>query len=225
MDEPKPKSSVDTQPEPRSETPPELPTFAPADITDGRESLQWESAYPKIARRSIWIECAYLAVLLALAPTAIATIWSGLPNQWLHLDPTAYRKLSLYSAAWFGGLLGGVLFAMKWHYHVVAKKLWHLDRRLWRFFTPHISSGLAFVVVCLISSGVIKIFDQTAFQSHSAVVGFSFLVGYFSDNAIAKLTEIAGTVFGVSRGKEVHPKESPVKKGGKKRRDTDAGGQ
>jgi hypothetical protein len=32
----------------------------------------------------------------------------------------------------------------------------------------------------------------------------AFLVGYFSDNAVAKLTEIADTLFGTSRSKEKH---------------------
>jgi hypothetical protein len=36
------------------------------------------------------------------------------------------------------------------------------------------------------------------------VVGLGFLVGYFSDSAIAKLTEIAETLFGTTRAKEKH---------------------
>jgi hypothetical protein len=35
------------------------------------------------------------------------------------------------------------------------------------------------------------------------VVGLAFLVGYFSDSAVAKLTEIANTLFGTSNFKQV----------------------
>ena len=68
--------------------------------------------------------------------------------------------------------------------------------------TPHISGGLAFVFIALISSGVLRIFDSQAMDSLSMVVGVSFLVGYFSDSAVAKLTEIADTIFGASRSND-----------------------
>src|SRR5262249_13664205 len=92
----------------------------------------------------------------------------------------------------------------KWLYHVVARKRWHMDRRVWRFCTPLISAGLAFAMVAIVSSGVLRIFDPKAFDSPSMILGFSFLVGYFSDSAAAKMTEIAETLFGPSREKEKH---------------------
>jgi hypothetical protein len=36
------------------------------------------------------------------------------------------------------------------------------------------------------------------------VVGVAFLTGYFSDSAVAKLTDIADTLFGTTRSKEKH---------------------
>lgn len=187
----------------------ELPTFAPGDPTDGRGFLEWKSKYPKEARREMWWEAGYLGFLLLAAPVLILLIYGGILNRWLGLDPLQYNKLSLFGTAWIGGLLGGTLFDMKWLYHVVAKKLWHQDRRLWRVFTPHISGGLGFAIVALMSSGIFKIFDRSALESHSVIVAVSFLVGYFSDSAIGKLTEIAQTLFGVSRAKEIHPEKPP----------------
>ncbi len=83
-----------------------------------------------------------------------------------------------------------------------------MDRRLWRFFTPHISGGLAFAVVALISSGLVRVFDPHAIESSALVLGVAFLVGYFSDSTAAKLAEIADTIFGANRStqkKDVSP--------------------
>lgn len=106
------------------------------------------------------------------------------------------QVLVKYSFSWLGGTLGGTLFAIKWLYHSVAKWKWNEDRKLWRYFTPPISGALAFIVVLLISSGVLKIFDQNAMRSPSLSLAIGFMVGYFSDSAIAKLSEVAQTLFG-----------------------------
>ena len=116
--------------------------------------------------------------------------------------------LLVYSLAWLGGTFGGTMFDIKWLYHSVAKQIWHQDRRLWRVFTPHISGGLAFVVVALISSGLLRVFDRYATESKSLVFGLAFLVGYFSDNSIAKLAEVAGTIFGSVRANKKKDKSS-----------------
>jgi hypothetical protein len=145
-----------------------------------------------------------LGFFLLAAPLAMLILWLEYPKHWLRLSDQSYRHLLHFGMAWLGGTLGGTLFDVKWLYHSVARQLWHLDRRLWRLFTPHISGGLAFAMVALIGSGLVRIFDSRAVNSLSSVVGISFLVGYFSDSAIAKLTEVAETLFGTSRGKEKH---------------------
>jgi hypothetical protein len=144
----------------------------------------------------------------------MVVMWLGYPRFVLAISSAQYAPVVKYGLAWCAGTLGGVLFALKWLYHVVARGWWHLDRRLWRWFTPHISGGLAFCMLALISSGGVRIFNQNATRSMSLVVGFSFLVGYFSDSAIAKLTEVAETLFGTVRAKEKHdPDTEPPKAG------------
>jgi hypothetical protein len=174
--------------------------FAPVNPTDGRKLLEWESKYTDpLARWWIRVEAAYLACLLFAAPIMVLVMWLGYPQRWFYLSDQKYRTLFTYGIAWIGGTFGGTLFDIKWLYHSIAKQVWHLDRRLWRFFTPHISGGLAFIVIALISSGLVRVFDRHAIESPPLVLGVAFLVGYFSDSTVAKLAEVADTLFGANR--------------------------
>ncbi len=182
-----------------------IPGFGQSDPTDNRSLLQWESRYPPEAKKHFMFEAVYLGSILAFIPFLMFVLLCHFPGTvWQHLDAHFIHVITKYGLAWAGGMLGGTLFAIKWLYHVVARELWNLDRRLWRLFTPHISGGLAFAVIVLISSGLTRIFDAQSTNSHAVVVGVSFLSGYFSDSAIAKLTDIADTLFGTTRSKEKH---------------------
>lgn len=173
------------------------PGFAPEDLTDGRNLLDWKTKYTeKSAKIGITLEAIYLAFLLFIVPALVMLIWLEVPNIIFKLSKEQYNIFSEYFYTWLGGTFGGTLFDIKWLYHSVAKQMWHVDRRLWRLFTPHISGALAFVVLLLISSGFFQIFDQAAFMSPSICLVLGFLIGYFSDTAMAKLTEIAETIFG-----------------------------
>lgn len=176
-----------------------LSDFGPADPTDNRPLLDWSSKYPDAARHEIRVEATYLGIILLLVPPMMMFLWLRKPQTWLALTPTEYDVVLKYGLAWLAGMLGGVLFDLKWLYHSVARQSWHLDRRLWRVFTPHISGGLAFAMIALLESNLLRLFDQDLVSRSSAVVGFAFLIGYFSDSAIAKLGEIAATLFGPSR--------------------------
>lgn len=172
------------------------PSFAPVDLTDDRKAYDWESKYPDKAKKQIRWECAYLLALLFAAPALLFLLWLGHPRAWLGLSETQYPTFAHYVYSWVGGTLGGTLFDLKWLYHSVAKGLWHVERRLWRIVIPHVSGGLAFAVVLLICSGLFKIFSVDDLSRPSVVVITGFLVGYFSDSAIGKLTEVANTLFG-----------------------------
>jgi len=179
--------------------------FGQADPTDGRKPFEWPSKYTDpTAIRKQRSEAIYLGILLFLMPMLMVVLWLEFPKYWFHLSDAKYAPLLKYGFAWAAGTMGGVLFDLKWLYHTVARGLWHLDRRLWRIFTPHISGGLSFFVLALISSGALRIFDSQATNSPALIVGVGFLVGYFSDSAIAKLTEVAETLFGTTRSKEKH---------------------
>lgn len=188
--------------------------FGQSDPTDGRKRYCWESRYPPKAKSEIRIEACYLASLIALSPILMWVVSQHVPNGvWSRLDPAARNNATSYALAWLGGTLGGTLFASKWLYHSVARGWWNLDRRLWRLFTPHISGALAFAILVLIASGLTRILDPRAITSRSVVVGLSFLAGYFSDGAVAKLTELANTLFGSPKEPSASNKEKGTDSG------------
>ncbi len=169
----------------------EVSGFAPDDPTDGREKGQWATRYDSIATKHIFGEAYYLGgiflldivLIFYLATDCLTSICDN-------------ESLKIYGLAWLGGTLGGTLFSIKWLYHSVARNLWNFDRRLWRIFTPHISGALAFMMVILVSSGIVSVFDEDSIYNARTTLGFGFLVGYFSDTAIGKLSEVAATFFG-----------------------------
>jgi hypothetical protein len=184
----------------------EHPTaFAPVDITDGRNEGSWQTRYPCKAWIFIIAECVYLLFLLILAPTAIAYSCTDKPEKLFGVNESLYLLARPGICAWFGGMLGGVLFDLKWLYHSVAKQIWNVDRILWRVTIPHLSAGLAFGTILLMRSGVLRIFDATAIDTPRLSVSIAFLVGYFSDMAAAKLAEVAKTLFGPTKDSEPHP--------------------
>lgn len=172
--------------------------FAPNDPTDGRVPFEWQSKYPPEAKKQIRIEAACVVVTFFSVPVSLFLVWQAYPRDWLGLDAANYGTFARYAYAWLAGTLGGTLFNMKWLYHSVARGIWHLERRLWRMLTPHISGGYAFAVIVLITSGILRIFDKAELGRPPMIVGIGFLVGYFSDSAIGKLTEVAHTLFGTS---------------------------
>ncbi len=170
------------------------PGFAPEDYTDGRRVGDWHSKYNDEARRCIRAESLYLAGALAIVATLMFLTWLGLPQKWLRLSEQEAAPFSRHTLAATSGILGGIIFAMKWLYHSVAKQLWHQDRRLWRYFTPIISGGVSFAMVLAVES--FGVFDPSIVSTGARATAFGFLVGFFSDNALAKLAELAQTLFG-----------------------------
>jgi hypothetical protein len=165
-----------------------------SDHSDGRVKDDWETRYP-LARRKIHLEAAYLGVVLLASAAGIYLAWAGALSGLPFLDPPEHETLQRYAEAWAAGTLGGTLFAAKWLYHTVAHTEWQEDRRIWRWFTPHLSGGLAFAIMALASSQILVILDQDRLRHPATVVALSFLVGYFSDNAIGALTRLAKRMF------------------------------
>jgi len=192
---------------PESPSPKTTVSFAPADPTDGRKPGAWRTRYEEAAMPYIRREAKYVGALFILIPIVLICIRQNLFG--FLIIPAPVKK---YGYAWVGGCLGGTLFCTKWLYHSIARNLWNEDRFLWRIFTPHISGALAFSFMMLISSGIVTLFSPTAMEKNSAVFGLSFLIGYFSDSAIAKLTEIANTIFGATQKESTKRVEHPAER-------------
>lgn len=164
--------------------------------TDQRAPGDWKSKYGSEALREIEFEAYYLLAIYIIAVILAVIIWGEFPVSWFNLNGAKYLVFKKFAIIALGGVFGGTLFDIKWLIHAVAKTKWHMDRRLWRLFVPLTSAAFSVAFAAIIISGFIKIFDSNSLQSPSTGFGFGFLVGYFSDNAIAKLSEVAQTLFG-----------------------------
>lgn len=165
--------------------------FAPSNPTDGRSLYNWKSLWVETeARKAQRNEGIYLAILLAIGLIGIFTL--TLATSAIQ-SPGVATSMAL---ALMSGLLGGATFDMKWWYHTIARGLWHLDRRAWRLAVPWVAAVVAMFVHILFKSDLLGILNPAAMDKFYNTLAFGFLVGYFSDSAIAKLAEIAESLFG-----------------------------
>ena len=84
----------------------------------------------------------------------------------------------------------------KWLIYAVIMGQWQIDRRYWRFFTPHIGGATGFAFVVVIACGLFGILDKKSVASPLACWAIGFMVGYFTDRAMLKLGEVADVLFG-----------------------------
>jgi hypothetical protein len=174
---------------------PSSPNVGAGDPTDGREPFDWRTHYPAEALKEIRWERVYLFLLLFFSYFVIIASWKGWVCCLLFTSPAEAATLKKYSYYGGSGMLGGVAFGIKYFYRVVARGYWHQDRKTWRLMSPFLATTLALVVGALIDSGLITTRGPS---SGPAFLSIGFLVGYFADQAIAKMGEIAIVLFGAS---------------------------
>ncbi|KAA6344189.1 hypothetical protein EZS27_008160 [termite gut metagenome] len=162
------------------------------DPSDGRKIGDWESKYPQEARNAINWEKRYLLILLSVIAIMGFLLGIQCKSQIIQCDFALSPKVHSYCFAWIGGMLGGIVFVCKWLYHTVARGIWHIDRRIWRVVSPILSGIVALIFVVIFCSGIAS--DVETYSVHKSC-GIGFLVGYFSDNAIGKLSELANVFF------------------------------
>ncbi|MFJ5334834.1 hypothetical protein ACIPTZ_07795 [Pectobacterium sp. CHL-2024] len=166
---------------------------------DGREIGKWESRWDKKAINHIRVDAIYVASILIITLITIFLVWKGsvfnlLVGECKNCDIRRFNQFALF---FLGGMLGGTMFGIKYLYKVVARGYWNLDRRLWRVFTPFLSGVLAFTIGALIDSGMLGLSLKSS--SSTFYLSLGFITGYFADSALAKMQEIANTVFGTEK--------------------------
>lgn len=177
------------------------------DKLDHRALGDWASRYGRSAWLQIAVEFGYLAVVL-LASTALL-VWIGyevgppspldarsISLLGIPLEYPRDRTFLLWLSVGLSGVVGGTCFALKWLYHAVAKAEWNRDRILWRFIVPPLSGTVAVFVSMLAASGAIALVDSRFFSGFYGAIGVGWLIGYFSDNALAALQKLARKWFG-----------------------------
>ena len=163
--------------------------------TDGRKPYHWESGYPREARTEIRREAIYVGIVLVISLLGLLFNWCGCFSGIPCLKGEKLLPFEGIMYYFFSGLLGGTIFGIKYFYRVVARGYWSQDRIYWRVFSPWISACIAVIVGCMVISGFIN-----AAKSQSAATGIcvGFVAGYFPDQAVGKMSEVATALFGNS---------------------------
>lgn len=175
--------------------------FAPANPTDNRGLFDYESKWDERARKAQLLEGIYLGALWVLGLSGIFAL--SITTQVVS-KPSVITSFGIVFCA---GLLGGTTFDVKWWYHSIAKGLWHLDRCAWRIFVPWVAALVASFAHILFKSKLLGLLNSSVADEIYNMLAFGFLLGYFSDSAVAKLAEIAELLFGASRERQAEVKD------------------
>lgn len=174
--------------------------------TDERRRFEWRSRWDDDAKKQICVDAVLVGAVLIVALVAIFLTWRGFIFSLLADGCSTCSRVTFNRYAYFflGGLLGGTLFAVKYLYKVVARGFWHVDRRLWRIFTPLVAGGLGLAIGAMIDSGILGL--TTKVSAGPAYFSVGFIAGYFADSALAKMQEVADIVFGSAQRRAPPPK-------------------
>lgn len=174
-----------------------------SELIDHRRRGEYESRYKAPAIRQIRLEFSYLIFLLLACSAAL--VWIGYvagaasPDDIRTFGFISYprdRSILLAVTVALSGIVGGTAFALKWLYHSVAKWTWNKDRVWWRLIVPFLSGILAFFVSAMITAGIVSVFNAEFFKNFYGALGGGFFIGYFSDNVLAALQNLAIKWFG-----------------------------
>ena len=176
---------------------------------DNRVCYEYTSKYKRDAWVQIVCEAVYLVILAGLTiyfiVQAMAPLMSGQSNWYNGFvssfigknHSTAFRYMLIAKF----GLIGGVLFDMKWLVHSVATGWWNCDRVMWRVLTPLSAALTAVFFALIVESGIISLFDTSSFENIKTIAAFGMLVGYFADSVMGVLSNLAATLFGTVHNK------------------------
>ena len=156
--------------------------------SDGRNPYEYITKYPKEAVKKQWIEAIYIFLLILIAFAIMFLNFRNCFNIWLCLSPEQSVIVNKMIYCLSAGLLGGATLDMKMFYRAVSSGLWNEDRVFWRVFSPFVSIPFALIIGAIFSDNIIvgDIFTCLI---------FGFFSGYFSDEAAAKMYDVALVLF------------------------------
>jgi hypothetical protein len=175
-------------------------------LTDGRKPGEYSTRYCGKAWLQISLEFAFLLLTLIIVGQILLVIGQLVAAHPTFVPPTEIwpfgwqyprdREFLIWVAVALSGVAGGAAFALKWLYHSVAKWTWNRDRILWRLIVPVLSGVFATFVAFMVSSKIVPFLNPNAFDSFYGALGGGFFLGYFSDNVLAALQNLAIRWFG-----------------------------
>ena len=169
------------------------------DNTDGRERDNVKSRYTESIKKEIWAEAIFLIFLVTTCFILLFCTWIGLIFDIVTVPEELKSSAKRYLYFSLSGMLGGLTFGMKYFYRVVARGWWNQDRRIWRLMSPIISAIVALMVGVLIEASFI---NTEKILNGTTVISIGFLSGYFADEAVGKMYEIANVIFGTNNSKK-----------------------
>lgn len=192
--------------------PTETPTSSPStgspatagpkdEYTDGRKLWEWESKFPKEARKEIRVEAIvlvcgfFLSIVLAGFALALGDQVAKV-NVGSQTEPLLLSLHAKIFALFFTGCVGGITFSIKWLVHSAATGKWHQDRRYWRLLIPWLGGVYALAILGLANGGYVGAQTSNPSNFAAASPALAFLVGYFSDGVSGLLSNVANAVFG-----------------------------
>ncbi|RPI18650.1 MAG: hypothetical protein EHM58_04910 [Ignavibacteriae bacterium] len=167
------------------------------DPTDGRKPFEWKSRWSPEARKEMRFESIYLFFIFFSSIFFLFVAWQNWLGIWLSHTPQEFYSIRKYSFYASSGMLGGIVFGMKYFYRVVARGHWHQDRRPWRLMLPFIATAISVIVGAMLNAGMMIVTAQVPISAPS-IISIGFLAGYFADEAVGKMYEIANVIFGRS---------------------------
>lgn len=173
------------------------------DLSDNRKPGDWSSRYSWVAWIQIAVELLYLLFLLLICLALLfdAIVSSNLNSATEQVQSSLMGiSITVAIAKWIAlavsGMIGGIVFDLKWLYHSVAYHIWNRDRCLWRVSVPIISAMVSLFTGFLFASGLVPFLKDEPFDNIYTLLGCGFVFGYFSDNILAALQNFALRIFG-----------------------------
>lgn len=154
---------------------------------DGRRTGNYKSRYDGIVQLKIWRDAIYIFALMIISFLLIYSNFNGCLAEKLCIPAGKREVFQKYAYCLSSGLLGGSTFGLKYFYRVVARGLWNEDRIFWRLFSPFIAVSISLVLGVILYNDIMKSTPQ------AVIIGF--LAGYFADEAVSKMYDVACVLF------------------------------